>query len=63
VPNTSDHPPTGSPIEIEDCKAGQTGGMLVAESNGNFEIVFAEQFDRLAGNAAEFVDRFIVREG
>ena len=43
VPNSSDHPPSGSPIQIEDCKAGQDGGMLLAQSDGNFEIVFTNE--------------------
>lgn len=43
VPNTNNAPPTGSPVQIEDCKAGQDGGMLVATTDGSFDIAFTNE--------------------
>ena len=43
VPNTTNAPPSGAPVQIEDCKAGQDGRMLLAQSDGNFEITFTNE--------------------
>ncbi len=43
VPNTSNHAPTGSPIEIESCTTGTQGGLLVAQTDGSFKIVFTNE--------------------
>lgn len=43
VPNTSNAAPTGAPVQIEDCKTGQDGGLLIAQSDGNFEISFTNE--------------------
>lgn len=58
VPNTGNAPPTGSPIEIEDCKTGQTGGMLLAESDGNFDVEFTNE-----GNTTADLIRFEIDLG
>jgi hypothetical protein len=43
VPNTGNAPPAGSPIQIEDCVAGNDGGALLAKSDGRFKIVFTNE--------------------
>ncbi|MGH7708858.1 MAG: hypothetical protein ACREM8_02965 [Vulcanimicrobiaceae bacterium] len=43
VPNTSNVPPGGSPIEIESCTPRTTGGLLVSQSDGNFNVVFTNE--------------------
>ena len=43
VPNTGNAPPTGSPIQIEDCVAGNEGNGLLAKSDGRFKIVFTNE--------------------
>lgn len=43
VPNTGNAPPTGSPIQIEDCVAGNDGNGLLAKSDGRFKIVFTNE--------------------
>lgn len=66
IPNTSNKPPSGSPIQIEDCKAGQDGGLLIAQSDGRFEIAFSNE----GGTAADLIrfqvdldqERFFIRD-
>ena len=43
VPNTSSASPGGSPIEIDDCTAGMSEGLLISRSNGSFKIVFTNE--------------------
>ena len=43
VPNTGNAPPTGSPIQVEDCVAGNDGNGLLAKSDGRFKIVFTNE--------------------
>lgn len=53
VPNTSNAPLVGSPIEIEDCSAGQSGGLLLAQSDERFRIVFTNE-DTIAADLVRF---------
>lgn len=43
VPNTGNVPPAGSPVQIEDCVAGNDGGGLLAKSDGAFKVVFTNE--------------------
>ena len=43
VPNTGNKPPGGSPVQIEDCKTGQDGNLVISQSDGNFEITFTNE--------------------
>src|ERR1700736_6039644 len=53
VPNEGNSPPTGSPVQIEDCTTGARGGALVAESNREFKIVFTNE-GRLVADLVRF---------
>jgi hypothetical protein len=44
VPNTSTAPPTGSPIEVEDCKLQYQGGLMLAKT-GKLVIEFTNEGD------------------
>ena len=43
VPNTGNAPPSGSPVQIEDCVASGIGGALLAKSNRRFKVVFTNE--------------------
>lgn len=43
VPNTGNAPPSGSPVQVEDCVAGDDGNGLLAKSDGRFKIVFTNE--------------------
>ena len=43
VPNTGNAPPTGSPVQIEECTTGTDGGLLVSRSNARFKVVFTNE--------------------
>jgi PDZ domain len=43
VPNTGNLPPTGSPVQIEDCSSGTSGGALVSVSDRSFKVVFTNE--------------------
>lgn len=58
VPNTSNAPPGGPPIQIEECDTGTTGGLLVSRSNGNFKIAFTNE-----GTVAADLIRFAIDYG
>lgn len=44
VPNTSTGPPSGSPIEVEDCKLQYQGGLMLAKT-GKLVIEFTNEGD------------------
>jgi hypothetical protein len=43
IPNTGNAPPSGPPVQIEDCVAGGTGGPLISESDRRFKVVFTNE--------------------
>lgn len=40
--------PGESPVQIEDCKAGEDGGLLIAKSDGSFAITFTNESQKVA---------------
>lgn len=58
VPNASNRAPSGSPIEVEDCTTGQSGNLLVAQTDGRFKIVFTNE-----GSVTADLVRFRVNVG
>lgn len=53
IPNTGNAPPSGPPIQIEDCVAGGTGGAIISESDRRFKVVFTNE-GRIAADLIKF---------
>ena len=58
IPNTGNAPPSGPPVQIEDCVAGGTGGALISESDRRFKVVFTNE-----GHTAADLIRFRIDLG
>ena len=58
VQNNSNVRPGGPPVEIDDCTAGTTNGLLINRSNGSFRVVFTNE-----GNTPADLIRFQLAYG
>jgi len=58
VPNSNPEAPSTSPIQVEECKTPEVGGLLISRTTAKFTIVFTNE-----GNVTADLVRFEIRLG